>query len=127
MCDNCLREDHDKHKFINIIFDLENKSSLLSTLFEQIDLIICETTFSYIENFKTNFEKDYTNEEARIKNVFNEVRKSIDNLEKIQLESLKKSREDFLTNKFDNIFKEAELTKKYYSFYKESKTQCKIL
>lgn len=109
---------------MNILIDLENKTSILANLFESIDSIICETTFNYIENFKVSFEKDFTNEENRIKTMFKEIRKSIDNLEIIQLEALKKSRDEFLNNKFDNIFKEAEITKKYYSFYKESKSQC---
>lgn len=124
MCDTCLREVHDTHKFINILKDLENKTTILSNLFEEVDNIICETTFNYIENFKASFEKDYINEENRIKTMFKEIRKSIDNLEIIQLEALKKSRDEFLNNKFDNVFKEADITKKYYSFYKESKSQC---
>ena len=105
---------------------MENKTSILVNLFELIDSIICETTFNYIESFKISFEKDFTNEENRIKGMFKEIRKSIDNLEVIQLEALKKSRDEFLNNKFDNVFKEAEITKKYYSFYKESKSQCKM-
>lgn len=109
---------------MNILIDLENKTSILANLFDSIDSIICETTFNYIENFKVSFEKDFTNEENRIKTMFKEIRKSIDNLEIIQLEALKKSRDEFLNNKFDNIFEEAEITKKYYSFYKESKSQC---
>lgn len=112
---------------MNILIDLENKTSILSNLFESIDSIICETTFNYIENFKVSFEKDFTTEENRIKSSFKEIRKSIDNLEIIQLEALKKSKDEFLNNKFDNIFKEAEITKKYYSFYKESKSQCKLI
>lgn len=125
MCDNCLRDSHETHKFFNILIDLESKTSILSNLFESIDSIICETTFNYIDNFKVSFEKDFANEENRIKTLFKEIRNSIDNLEVIQLEALKKSRDEFLYNKFDNIFKEAEITKKYYSFYKESKSQCK--
>lgn len=109
---------------MNILIDLENKTSILANLFDSIDSIICETTFNYIENFKVSFERDFTNEENRIKTMFKEIRKSIDNLEIIQLEALKKSRDEFLNNKFDNIFEEAEITKKYYSFYKESKSQC---
>lgn len=103
---------------------MENKSSILVDLFTQIDSIICETTFNYIENFKQSFENDFIKEENRIKNMFREISKSLDNLEKIQLEALKKSRDEFLYNKFDHVFKEAEITKKYYSFYKESKSQC---
>jgi esterase/lipase len=112
---------------LNILIDLENKTSILSNLFESIDSIICETTFNYIENFKVSFEKDFTTEENRIKTIFQEIRKSIDNLEIIQLEALKKSKDEFLNNKFDNIFKEAEITKKFYSFYKESKSQCILI
>ncbi len=56
--------------------------------------------------------------------MFKEIRKSIDHLENIQLEALKKSRDEFLKNKFDSVFINAEITKKYYSFYKESKSQC---
>lgn len=108
------------------MIELESFTGKIADLFDSVNDTNCESTFNYIEEFKSNFEKDYQNEENRIKNVFNDIRKSIDDLEKIQLENLKKSRDDFLKNKFDNIFKEAEITKKYYSFYKESKNSCKF-
>jgi len=107
------------------MIELESLSGKLADLHDSINEINCESTFIYIEEFKSNFEKDFINEESRIKNVFNEIRNSIDSLEKIQLDALKKSRDDFLNNKFENIFKEAEITKKYYNFYKESKSLCK--
>lgn len=105
--------------------ELESLSGKLADLHDQINEISCESTFIYIEDFKSNFEKDYQNEENRIKNCFNEIRNSIDSLEKIQLDALKKSKDEFLKNKFENVFNEAEITKKYYNFYKESKSLCK--
>jgi esterase/lipase len=107
------------------MIELESLTGILGDLHDSINDINCESTFIYIEEFKSNFEKDYINEEKRIKNQFNEIRRSIDSLEKIQLDALRKSKDEFLKNRFENIFKEADITKKYYNFYKESKNLCK--
>jgi hypothetical protein len=124
-CKEC-RKKHEKHTIKNIAEDLDMKKSTLEDLIREIDSKQIDTNYEVIKSMKNVFENDFLQEEKRIREQFEIIRKKIDDLEKMQIEKLRNSREEFLNEKFGKIFNESEKAEYYYNSYLKSKQQCNL-
>ncbi len=124
-CKECGKK-HEKHIIKNIAEDLDMKKSNLEDLIREIDSKQIDTNYEVIKSMKNVFENDFLLEEKRIKEQFEIIRKKIDDLEKMQIDKLRSSREDFLNEKFGKLFNESEKAEYYYNSYLKSKQQCKF-
>ena len=99
-CEFCLEMTHKTHFFTNILIEKTVKKALLKNLMDDIEDKFCETNFTLIDEFKQTFENDYNEEINRIKKQYDEIRRKVNSLEKLELDNLEKSKSQFLNNKF---------------------------
>ena len=100
---------------------MECKLSVIKMLSEDLEERFIDTNFLQIDEFKRVFEKDFEDEERRIKRQFDDIRSKVDHLEAIQLKNLRKSKDDFLDQKFEKIFEESRTVAEYYRLFYEAK------
>ena len=117
-CEYCIQMTHSKHFFSNMILDFESKKTLLKSLYMEIEEKYCETNFILIDEFRKTFENDFNKEKTRIIKQYQDIREKINDLEKLELSNLEKSKRNFLESKFNKIFEESDKVANYYkTFY----------
>lgn len=100
---------------------------ILEGLYDEINEMYFDINFVIIDNLKATFENDYQTEKKRIQNQYEEIRKRVDLLEKLELEKLEESKVNFLESKFNKLFEESEIVGSYYKYFYEVKNQCKYI
>jgi serine/threonine protein kinase len=122
-CEYCIIQTHAHHTYADITIDFDIKKKVVEMLGIDLEEKFCETNFFLIDEFRNTFNNDYEEEEKRIKNQYDEIRKKIDVLEKLELGNLKKSRQIFLDKKFKKIFEESDKVAEYYKTFYYCKDQ----
>lgn len=122
-CEFCVMMSHKNHLFSNVIVDLDIKKKILESGIKDIEDKFCDTNFTLIDEFRKTFENDFHDEEKRIKKQYEDLRMRIDALERLELENLEKSKNQFLENKFKKVFEESEKVGNYYKVFYHCKNQ----
>lgn len=122
-CYNCILMSHNHHLFFDTEYDIKSKKVILEYLQSEIEDKFCEPNFVLIEEFRKTFEKDYSDEESRIRRQYESIRDRIDHLERLELQNLENSRNRFLESKFQRVFSESDRISQIYDTFYTNKNQ----
>ena len=118
LCDESFRNEHDGHKYIclgginaldgdKVIDFIDDKEKLREKQFE-VEKIELDKNYKIIQKFCNTFNSDYEAEREKIKQTYNDIRKKVKELHKLQLRHLDESKQSFLDSKFQKIFQESK-------------------
>ena len=131
LCDESFRNEHDGHKYtclggINaldgdkVIDFIEDKEKLREKQLE-VEKIELDKNYKIIQKFCNTFNSDYEAEKEKIKQTYNEIRKKIKDLHKLQIRHLDESKQNFLDSKFQKIFQESKKIGDYCKIFYTTK------
>ena len=123
ICDIDYKKEHEGHKVsclggINpldgekTIEFIDDKKKLRDRQIE-IEKIELDRNYKVIEKFCNTFNNDYENEKEKIKKNYENIRKKIKELHKLQINQLNESKFNFLDSKFKKIFNESKKIGEY--------------